>query len=475
MSGCSSTASPVEPTTAYPVVAIADIHFNAFADPALFPALAAASPSEWKGILERATPAPPLSTFGEDTNYALLASTLASVQRTLGASPVVLFSGDILAHYQPEWFCALHSNPPLPVTIPPANCTLNDAGTVAMREFLDKTVAFVSMEIRAAVGNVPVIYVPGNTDSYGTAAMGPEASFLADNAGTIYSQFLSGAVDPASFRGSFTTTGSYSVQPLGSRLRVIALNSNPFAVASPPPPLDPYAELTWLDSELAAARSAGQKVWLVMHVPPGANTVATAQNAARGVSPSPATDGDAVMMWEPQFQIEFELILARYPGLVSLAVTGHTHMDEFRVLPTGDVLEGLPGISPVFGNDPAFKIFTVAPGTHAALDYQSIHCDPAAAPAPEAFSRLYTFSAAYGTSPSAPLDTSLRFLYPQLTSTAPGTAAFIGYYASGNASSNPLGHPWNPVSTANWPLFGCGISQMDEQDYVACVKTAPPP
>ena len=72
-----------------------------------------------------------------------------------------------------------------------------------------------------------------------------------------------------------------------------------------------------------------------MHVPPGANTTATAQNAAKAGTPNKTTDAETAMMWQPQYQIEFMQILAKYPGLISVTVTGHTHMDEFRVYADG--------------------------------------------------------------------------------------------------------------------------------------------
>ena len=37
-----------------------------------------------------------------------------------------------------------------------------------------------------------------------------------------------------------------------------------------------YTELGWLDATLASAQAAGQKVWLLMHVPPGAIIYITA-------------------------------------------------------------------------------------------------------------------------------------------------------------------------------------------------------
>ncbi len=476
MSGCAADktapAPPASTPSTYTVVAISDIHFNPLANPGLFPSLVAQPASQWKSIFDNAQSASPVapSTFGADTNYPSLVLALAALKQNLGSSPVILFSGDMLGHDLSQCFYEQYAASTLPSQLNPATCPLNPTTTApetaAMQSFLDKTLAFVSMQIRANVGNVPVIFVPGNIDTYSIYGTGPDAQFLADNASTYYTQLLNSSVNQASFQSTFTTLGSYSAQPLGSKLRVIALDSNPFAQSPYLPPLDPYAELTWLDSQLAAAQSAGQKVWLIMHVPPGANTTATAQYAAKGDAPSPGTDDEAAMMWQPQYQIQFMQILSKYPGLVAMGITGHTHMDEFRVLSTGDVLYGIPGISPVFGNNPAFKIFTIAQATQMPMDYQSISYNLAVSPAPAQFSSLYTFSTAYGATPNTTLESSFQRLYPQLTPTAPGTATFLNYYVSSSVT-----YPWNMANAANWPFYSCGLSQMDEQDYVDCVNS----
>jgi hypothetical protein len=217
----------------------------------------------------------------------------------------------------------------------------------------------------------------------------------------------------------------------------------------------------------------------MMHVPPGANTTETAQYAAKNAAPSPGVDDEAAMMWQAQYQAEFMLILEKYPGLIAMGITGHTHMDEFRVLPTGDVLFGIPGISPVFGNNPAFKIFTIAQASQMPMDYQTINYNLAALPAPAQYSSFYTFSTAYGATAGTTLASSTQQLYPQLTSSAAATASFINYYDAGNSASfaYPTGSgtsipiPWNMANTKNWPLFSCGFSQMDEPDYVDCVNS----
>ena len=494
MSGCgggsSAPATPPATPSTYTVVAISDIHFNPLANPALFTSLNAQPASQWKSIFDNdqaTNPAPP-APFGADTNYPELVLALAALKQNLGSSPVVLFSGDMLGHDLTQCFYELDTASTLPAQLNPASCPVNPtttpAETTAMQSFLDKTMAFVSTEIRANVGNVPVIFVPGNIDTYSIYGTGPDAQFLSDNASTYYTQLLNSSVDQASFQSTFTTLGSYSAPILNSKVLVVALDSNPLAQSPYLPPLDPYAELTWLDSQLAAAQAAGQKVWLIMHVPPGVNTTGTAQNAAKSVAPNPETDDEAVMMWQAQYQAEFMLILAKYPGLIAMGITGHTHMDEFRVLPTGDVFFGIPGISPVFGNNPAFKIFTIAQASQMPMDYQTIDYNLAASPAPAQFNSLYTFSTAYGATANTTLESSFQQLYPQLTLTAPDTAApdtatFLNYYDTGNATSFPypigpgtyIQIPWNMANTANWPFFSCGISQMDEPDYVDCVNS----
>ncbi len=465
MLGCGGVSTgPQAPPATYPVVAISDIHFNPFDDPTLYSSLAVAPASQWNNIFQSrqvlSKKAP--SIFGSDTNYPALVLALDGVSKNLGASPVVLFSGDMLAHKMPLNFCLAYLNLPLAATCGPLDAT----GTAAMQQFMDKTVAFGSMQIRAAVGKVPVIFVPGNIDTYSLYGTGPDAQFLADNASTYYAQLLNGSTDQGAFQGTFTTLGSYSAQPLGSKLLVIALDSNPFAQSPYLPPLDPYAELTWLDSQLAAAQSADQKVWLIMHVPPGANTTATAQKVGAFSSSTQITDDEAAMMWQPQFQLQFMQILSRYPGLIAMGITGHTHMDEFRVLSTGDVMFGIPGISPCFGNNPAFKIFTIAQDTQMPMDYQSIHYNLATSLAPAQFNSLYTFSTAYSATANTTLESSFQQLYPQLTSSAPATATFLNNYVSSSATFS-----WNMANTANWPLYACGFNQMDQQDYVDCVNS----
>ncbi len=454
----SNPLAPVQPSGSYQVVTIADLHFNPLYDPTLYAQLVAADPSLWAGIYQGSKIAAP-SIGGTDTNYPLLVLALAGMQQQMAASPMVLFTGDMLGHSIPALFYTQYYQTP---TYP----TPDAAATAAMQQFIDKTVAFVAGQIRAAAGNAPVMFAVGNIDTYGVG-LGPDTTYLTHNAPALYTQLLADTVSQATFVSTFTTGGYYSAKPLGSKLMVISLNSNAF-VAGVPGNSFASAELDWLNLQLAAAQDSGQKVWIIMHVPVGANSQSTAPNAAQAGTPGQVNESTTAMMWDPGYQATFLQTLASYPGVVTFMLAGHTHMDEYRILPTGNVLEQLPSISPCFGNNPAFKVFTMGRDTQAATDYQSFYFD-LANPAGQ-FAGLYQLSTSY--SAQGPLDSSLQLLYSQLVGSETQRAAYVQYYASGSTALNPNTHaPWNPISNANWPIFACTISAIDEPGYIQCVNT----
>ncbi len=282
---------------------------------------------------------------------------LSGIKQNMGASPMVIFTGDILGHYFSQNFFSLYyANLGLPVPSAAA-IDADKTAVAAMKAFADKTVAFYADQVRASVGSVPVMFVLGNADSYLGAV--PEPSFLAGNMETFHAKFLGGTVDHSEFAASFQNGGYYSAEPPGSNLMVIGLNTPMFV-----PFLKDYeqsavtAQLTWLDSRLAAAKAAGKKVWLLMHVPPGADIYSTATTDFKGKLTTTAT-----MMWEPAYQATLLQTVSKYPGLIALTLAAHTHMDEFRVYSPGNALVISPSITPYFGNNPGFRVFSFAQET----------------------------------------------------------------------------------------------------------------
>ena len=439
----------------FSVPVFSDVHFQPYINPllpnaSLNPAtvaanrtlvaqLDAADPSEWPAIFEGAenatniAPSAPLT----DTNYALLKLVLASIKQNLGTSPAVLFTGDFLGHGVDQLY---------PVYT-------GDTKAASAAAFVDKTLTFVLQQIRAAVGTTPVYFALGNCDSY--TGYGPDSTFLANNAQQLYTLVLNGVGNQQDVIGTITNGGYYSVENAGMNLMIIALNTfalSPGITADPTMIADQFA---WFDAQLAKARAGGRKVWLLMHTPPGAVESTTGESA----NDSNGQITAATMMWVDSNQEQFMGIIAKYPGVIAMSLAGHTHMDEFRLMSPGNALAITAGISPFFGNNPAYKVFALDNLSLAPFDYSAVNCNLMVTPA--AFNSYYTFSQAYKL--KGPLATSLSELFPTLLASNAAKTQYKDAFYSGN---NAL----NPITSANWPVYWCGIGYMDEQEFFAAVN-----
>jgi hypothetical protein len=458
LTGCSSSDNNNQ-VQKFPVVVFSDVHFNPFYDPTLFSKLVAAGADQWAGIFQTSKITAP-SEWGADTNYPLLALALSSIKQNLGASPLIIYTGDIIGHDFPKTFFELYyGNLGVPV---PADATIEaDASAVAaMKNFADKTVAFFMDQVRSAVGDIPVMFAVGNSDSYIGAL--PEPSFLSNTAELYYTKFLNGAADHQTFLTTFTSGGYYSADLPGTNLMVIGLNTVMFnydfgdTLKS-----EADAELAWFDSQLAQAKAAGKKVWLLMHIPPGADKYETAQSADVNGHITTAT-----MMWTQDYQTSFLQTLSKYPGIIALTLAAHTHMDEYRIMSPNNVLEITPAIAPYFGNNPAFKIFTFSQDTFKSTNYRILNYNLATNP--EQFNSFYTFSTAYLM--QGFMNDSLLQLYPELASGNAKQQLYRGHYFSGHNYTIPVTGTFNPITDKTWPVYWCGIGHMDEQGLIDCVN-----
>jgi hypothetical protein len=191
-----------------------------------------------------------------------------------------------------------------------------------------------------------------------------------------------------------------------------------------------------------------------MHAPPGADEGTTGQ---------PANDNGkittATMMWVDTNQTTFMGIIEKYPGVIAMTLAGHTHMDEFRLMSPGNTLAITAGISPCFGNNPAYKIFTLDSLSLVPADYYSVNCNLLATPSQ--FDSYYTFSQAYEL--EGPVATSLATLFPTLIASNAAQKQYQGAFCSGN-------NTYNPITSKNWPVYWCGIGYIDEQEFFTAVN-----
>src|SRR5512145_2351256 len=420
------------PSNSFSVVVVSDVHFDPFYDPTLFPALVAADVSEWENIFKTSSITTP-STWGSDANYPLFALALVSIRQNRGTSPFIIFTGDILVHHFSQTFYTLYGS--------------QDAG--AMQAFADKTVAFFMNQMKSSAGDLPILFTLGNNDAYTDYAV--ESIFLSNTAEIFYSKCLNTTADHQAFLDSFLAGGYYFASPPGTNLMVISLNTILLMQTNSAA----AAQLVWFDERLAEAQATGKKVWLLMHVPPGADIYKTTTL----VDNNGHLDS-AHMMWQPDYQASFLQILANYPGIITFTLAGHTHMDEYRIVSSSNVLDITPGISPRSGNNPAFKVFTFSRDTWKPTDYSSINYDLAAMPGQ--FNNYYAFWSAYLM--QGFLDDSLTQLYPALATNNEKQTLYRSSYYSGY---NLL----NSITNTNWPVYWCGIGKMGQQELIDCVNT----
>jgi len=443
----------------FSVPVFSDVHFQPYINPLLpnatlnmdtVPAnqllvaqLDAADPSDWPAIFEGAlnmTNSAP-SALNTDTNYALFTLALASIKQNLGTSPAVLFTGDFLGHGLDLLYMVYFPKK-----------TAADAAA-----FVDKTLTFVLQQIRAAVGAIPVYFALGNCDSYTNS--GPDSTFLASNAQQLYTLALNGSGNQADVISTIKNGGYYSVEPAGMNLTIIALNTFALSPGNTVEQTMIPDQFSWLGAQLAEASTAGKKVWLLMHAPPGAVESTTGQQPNDSGQIAAAT-----MMWAENYQEQFMGIIEQYPGVIAMSFAGHTHMDEFRLMSPGIALAITAGISPYFGN--YYKIFTLDGVSLAPTDYSAVNCNLATS---AAFGNYYTFSQAYEL--EGPLATSFAELYPALIESNAAMLQYQGAFFSGNNAVNPSTKmSWNPITSTNWPVYWCGIGYMDETEFFAAVN-----
>ena len=458
--GCSSdTSYPV--SNSFSAVVFSDIHFNPFYDPALFTALNSSSVELWPDIFKGSS-MKSVSERGSDTNYPSLVMALSGIKKNVGSASLIIFAGDMLGHNLTETFYNKYGS----------------RDVAAMQAFTDKIVAFIMNQIRLSVGNIPVMFAVGNSDSYSLIDDGPDSSFLAHTADYYYTKFLNSTVDQQEFLSTFTAGGYYSAEPAGTNLVVIGLNTVLFTSSLQSTLAN--NELTWLETKVAAAKAGGKKVWLLLHVPPGANIVEAANSVdVNGHS----TTTPVSMMWDTtsNYQERFLNIFSTYPGVVTLTLAAHTHMDEFRIMTPSDVLEITPGITPYFGNNPAFKVFTFAKDSLNPTDYRSVYYNLDSMP--DRFNDYYTFSQTYlMQGPS--LNASLLLLSNTIDTNSSYKNAYASGYNSGNSSLIPVtykpnGNPYTPVITVqsnnkpymNWPVFSCGAKFITQTDFANCANS----
>lgn len=486
-----------------PALFLSDIHFDPFLDPAKVDALNSAPVSDWARILagqdrSAVTPAQQNAfhacTDGTDTSFALWQSTLGELRQTAASSRFIVISGDLLAH---KFDCKYKALMP-------------GASESSYLAFTVKTVRYVLTTLHAALPRVPIYTTLGNNDSGCTdyALDAQYDAFLADLAPLVAEVAQLTPADRASAERDFSALGSFNV-PLVAvpHTRIISLDDlylsakyttcsgarNADAGGRNAGPAARNAEssaavMTWLKAQLESARAAHERVWFVSHIPPGVDLYATARkltNICGGAKPTMFLGSE-----------ELAETLAAYSDVVRLALFGHTHDDEMRLLTPGNMqvqaadsrgaaertipetdrpapvpISGVPlkivaSITPVHGNRPTFTLARVNPATATLIDYTvMIESDPAQPPI--TWSREYTYSTTYHEPAFDPA--SLTALIADFQGDPgdkwPASQAYIRSYFPAEATAATANSA--VISTA-WQPYACSLNHDSAKSFTDC-------
>jgi len=471
------------PAPPIPALFLSDIHLDPYADPAKVAKLNAASAADWPAILA-APPSPSQSADsaalqkacpvrGIDTPDVLWLSSLQAIHAAAVRARFVTISGDLLAH---SFDCKFKNLLP----------TATPADYVA---FTEKTIRYIVTSLRASLPGVPIYVAMGNNDSGCTDyALDPaHDEFLARIAKIIAEALPSdlSTADRTAVLRDFATGGYYNV-PLDAipHTRLIVLDdlylSTRYATCGgKPDPAPAAAQLAWLESQLASARQHKDRVWVMGHIPPGVDPFNTIRNLPRvcfGAKPTMFLSSESLAD-----------LLARNSDIVRLALFGHTHSDEMRLLtaeaaastqrttdngqltttPLGVPVKLVPSITPVNGNRPTFTLATIDPATANLTDFTVMEAsnltgiDPTWAPE-------YTYSTAYREPAfdSASLGSLIQGFAADPSARSAASQAYLRNYFPGDVSA---------LLQLAWPQYTCAMSHDSGAAFTACACKPPTP
>lgn len=219
--------------------------------------------------------------------------------------------------------------------------------------------------------------------------------------------------------------GAYSVMYPNSNLRIISINTNFYYVDNywmyeDPMETDPSGQFAWLVSELAAAETADQRVYIIGHTPMGSSDA--------------FHDGSNY----------FDQIVNRYSNTIAALFFGHTHVDQFEIA-YSDYSDRtyqnavamsyiIPSMTPTSGM-PAFRIYSVDPVTFGVLDsvtYIADMTNPAFQTTGPVWTEYYSAKDVYGPlvnpPPTADSELSPAFWHNVTAAFQTNDTAFQEYY-----------------------------------------------
>jgi sphingomyelin phosphodiesterase acid-like 3 len=460
--GAAVACAPAQ-TAGVPVLMLSDLHFDPFRDSAKVARLDAAPIAEWDEILKEPNSATQAESFaalqtackatkGLDSDYGLLSDSLKAARKQAPGVKFVTISGDLLVH---QFDCRYRT----------VMKTTDDAGYA---RFAEKTASYVMRSVEREFAEAPVYFALGNNDSAcGDYMLDEHDKFLAGTSATLLEGLRgASAAELKQAREDYDTGGYFAVTlpaPM-QHAKLLVLDDMYMArkysdCGKKADPEGSVEELAWLQRQLDAARKQGEKVWVMGHIPPGVDVYSTLR------------DGDvcqgsaAVMFLSPEATGKLGALLANYADVVPLAIFGHTHMDEVKLLQKekggGVPVKLVASISPVDGNLPSFTVAQVNPATAVLEDY-TVYMASNKTGVGTAWTREYGFKETYHQPAfsAAALEKIIAGFRADPGGAAPASKAYEEYFDKGL--------PLSPLVLA-WPQYACAIDHYSPEGFRACM------
>jgi sphingomyelin phosphodiesterase len=221
-----------------------------------------------------------------------------------------------------------------------------------------KRMKAVSDLLYAMLGNnIPVYPAFGNHDTFPVDqfAEPPLNQWLMNNISLIWGRWLS-----SSALTTLRIGGYYSVTPEAG-LRIISINTQYCDNVNFWLWLDhedPTGQLAWLTTELSAAESNNEKVYIIGHIPPGDDTC------------------------ESRYSRKYFAIVQRFNQTIAGQFFGHTHHDAFQVFREAytdakpmNLAYIAPSITPYTKTNPSVRRYEFYSDTREIVDYTQFHTD----------------------------------------------------------------------------------------------------
>ncbi|KAG6827562.1 hypothetical protein H0H92_011285 [Tricholoma furcatifolium] len=168
-------------------------------------------------------------------------------------------------------------------------------------------------------------------------------------------------------------SGCYSIVHPGTSLRIISINTgywykdNFWLYDSDNQQPDPNGIFAFLVQELQLAEDAGQRAWIIGHMPPGGPDTLHDQCRLRHLLPTG-------LVMQSNY---FDQIVQRYKNTIAAQFYGHSHQDQFEIAYSAyenqteanavSMAWIAPSLTPRTGN-PAFKMYDIDPETYEVMN-----------------------------------------------------------------------------------------------------------